>query len=353
MASPRYKGIKRVTIKDVAEAAGVSITTVSNVLNDRTEAMAEETLQRILSTIQALHYRPSSVARSLVTNSTATIGVIVSEIETPLFLQALNIIEPIARNAEHNILLCTTDHNLEDEPQTVNLFLEKQVDGIIFLTTSAYIEHNYLIDLPPSAPPMVLVNRATAYHSRFDQISFNNSQGMIDIIDYLVQLGHRRIGYLYGPQSRMSSEERLRGYRQGLKEHGLADQEAYMRLADFEKGSQESWEQAILDLLALSPRPTAVIGANDIVTAAAMRAAQRAGFCVPQELTIVGIDNQPFCTYLNPALTTIQLPIVEAGKLAIEMLLARLAGERTTTEHVVLPCTLIVRESSGPAPASS
>jgi LacI family transcriptional regulator len=342
--------VKRVTIKDVAEAAGVSVTTVSNVLNDRTEAMAEETLQRILNTIQTLHYHPSSVARSLVTNYTATIGVIVSEIETPLFLQALNIIEPIARNAEHNILLCTTGHNLEDEPQTVNLLLEKQVDGIIFLTTSAYIEHNYLIDLPPSAPPLVLVNRATAYHSRFDQISFDNTQGMINIIDYLVQLGHRRIGHLYGPRGRKSSAERMLGYRQGLEKHGLDYQEAYLKPADFEQGSQASWEQALLELMALSPRPTAVIGANDIVTAAAMRAAQRAGFCIPQQLTIVGIDDQPFCTYLNPALTTIQLPIVEAGKLAIELLLARIAGQRTATEHIVLPCTLIVRESSGPAP---
>jgi DNA-binding LacI/PurR family transcriptional regulator len=348
MASHRHRGSKRVTIKDVAEAAGVSITTVSNVLNDRTEAMAEETLQRILATIRSLNYYPSSVARSLVTNSTATIGVIVSEIETPLFLQALNVIEPIARSADHNILLCTTAHNLEDEPQTVNLLLEKQVDGIIFLTTSTYIENDYLLNLPASAPPMVLVNRASPDHHRFDQISFNNIQGIIDSIDYLVQLGHHRIAHLFGPVDRKSSQERLVGYRQALQKHGLEDQEDYLKMGDHEAGNQRDWEQATLALLALSPRPTAIIGANDIVTATAMRAAQRAGFRVPQDLTLIGIDNQPFCTYLNPALTTIEMPIVEAGKLAIEKLLARIAGRRTATEHLILPCPLIVRESSGP-----
>lgn len=349
MTSHRQRGARRVTIKDVAEAAGVSITTVSNVLNDRTEAMTEETLQRILATIRSLNYYPSSVARSLVTNSTATIGVIVSEIETPLFLQALNVIEPIARNADHNILLCTTAHNLEDEPHTINLLLEKQVDGIICLTTSTYLENDYLLDLPASAPPMVLVNRASPASDRFDQISFNNIQGIIDSIDYLVQLGHRRIAHLHGPMNRKSSQERLVGYRQALQKHDLEAREDYVKIGNYETGSQEDWEQATLALLALSPRPTALIGANDIVTATAMRAAQRAGFRVPQDLTLVGIDNQPFCTYLNPALTTIQMPIVEAGKLAIELLLACIAGQRTATEHLILPCPLIVRESSGPA----
>jgi DNA-binding LacI/PurR family transcriptional regulator len=228
------------------------------------------------------------------------------------------------------------------------LLLEQQVDGIIYLTTSTYIENDYLLDLPASAPPMVLVNRASPDHDRFDQISFNNSQGIIDAIDYLVQLGHRRIAHLYGPLERKSSKDRLLGYHQALQKHHLEDREDYLKMGDYEASNQQAWEQVTLELLALSPRPTAIIGANDIVTATAMRAAQRAGFRIPQDLTVVGIDNQPFCTYLNPALTTIQMPIVEAGKLAIEMLLARNSGQHSATEHLVLPCPLIVRESSGP-----
>jgi len=348
MSHRRQRPAKRATIKDVAQAAGVSITTVSNVLNDRTEAMTDATLQRIQETIQALDYRPNKVARSLVTKSTATIGVIVVEIETPLFLQALNVIEPIARSANHNILLCTTAHDLHDEAQAISLLLEKQIDGLIFLSTSVYAGDNFLVHLPSSSPPVILINRAVAYHEGVDQISFDNVQGMVEAIDHLAGLGHERIAHLYGPLSRHSSIQRLEGYRLGLEKHGLPYCEAYLRPADYQM-SQGLWEQSTLELLEVNPRPTAIIGANDIIAATAMRTVQRAGLRVPEDMSVVGIDDQPFCTYLNPALTTLQLPVLEAGKLAIEMLLARIRGERTATEHLILPCSLVGRESTGPA----
>ena len=348
MSQARRQNVKRATIRDVAQAAGVSVTTVSNALNGRTEAMTEATLLRIQETIHSLNYRPSTVARSLVTQQTATIGVIVTEIETPLFLQALNVIEPMARNADYSILLCTTAYNLDDESQAVNLLLEKQVEGIIILSTSLDRDNDDLARLPSSAPPIVLINRARAYDGRFDQINVDNLNGIIKGIEYLFGLGHRRIAHLCGPPARRSSQERLRGYQLGLKRHGLAYCDEYVRPGNYEE-AQTAWEQSTLELLALSPRPTAIIAANDIVAATALRTAQRAGLRVPQEISIIGVDNQPFCTYLNPALSTIQLPLIEAGKLAMEMLLDRLAGRRTATEQITLSCPLIERESSGAA----
>jgi DNA-binding LacI/PurR family transcriptional regulator len=312
--------------------------------------MTEETLQRIRETIRTLGYRPSSVARSLVTKRTATIGVIIAEIETAVYLQTLNFIEPIARDAGYNILLCTTTHNLEDEKQAVDLLLENQVDGIVSLSTSTYLDDDFLPDLPASIPPMVLFNRSTTY-DRFDQINLDNTNGVIRAIDYLVDLGHCRIAHLFGPKSRASTAERLEGYRLGLEKHHLDYDDRYVRPGNYEEGP-ETWEQSTQELLALSPRPTAIIGANDRVAAIAMRAAQRAGLRVPEDISIIGIDDQPFCTYLNPALTTIDMSIIEIGKRAIRMLLERMCGQRTTTEHVILRCPLIVRESSGPAPVS-
>ena len=342
------RGAKRVTIKDVAQAAGVSVTTVSNVLNGRTEAMTQTTLQRVQETIRTLGYRPSSVARSLVTSYTATIGVIIDEIETPLFLQALKVIEPLARNADHNILLCTA-HTAEDEQQAVNLLLEKQVDGIIFLSNSKFLANDCLADLPSSAPPIVLINRAKK-HDGFDQINWDNATGMGNAIDYLVDLGHRRIAHLYGPASRHSSAERLQGYRLGHERHHLKFCEAYLRLGDYAVGAERDWEQATQALLTLADRPTAIIAVNDIVASVVMRAIQQAGLKIPQDITVVGFDDQPFCTYLNPTLTSIKMPTVEAGKLAAEMLLNRLSGRRTEIEHHTLDCPVIVRESSGVAP---
>jgi DNA-binding LacI/PurR family transcriptional regulator len=307
--------------------------------------MTNETLHRIQDTIQALGYRPSSVARSLVTNRTATIGVVIAEIETAVFLQTLNFIEPIARSAGYNILLTTT-HSPKDEKQAIGLLLENRVDGIVTLSTSKYLDDDYLTDLPPSAPPMVLFNRSTT-HDRFDQINLDNTNGVIRAVDYLAQLGHRRIAHLAGPESRVSTDERLEGYRLGLERNNLEYCEAYIRPGDYE-APPETWGQSTQELLDLSPRPTAIIGANDRVAAIAMKTVHRAGLRIPEDISIIGIDDQPFCTYLNPTLTTIDMSIIEIGKRAIQMLLDRMHDKRTTTERVILRCPLVIRESSGP-----
>lgn len=340
---------RRATIKDVAQTAGVSVTTVSNVLNGRTKAMSAETLLRVQAAIRALNYRPSRVARSLVTSQTATIGVIVNEISTPLFLQALNVIEPLARNGGHSILLYIAQ-NPEDESHAVDLLLEKAVDGLIFLSNSFYLAEDFLAGLPASSPPLVLVNRTTEQEG-FDQIQFDNLGGIVAAVHWLAQQGHRRIAHLHGRPNRRSFDERQRGYRQGLAESGLDYCPAYVRLADY-AGRPDEWAEETRALLALSPRPTAILTTNDVVAATVMRTVQQAGWRTPEEISLVGFDDQPFGAFLNPALTTVQLPVIEAGRRAIELLLARIAGERTgPPERITLPCPLVVRESSGPAPA--
>lgn len=343
---------KRATIKDVASEAGVSVTTVSNALNGRTEAMTPETLLRIQQTIRALNYRPSQVARSLVTKQTATIGVILAEIDTPLFFQTLNDIETVARQADHNILLATTKHNLADETQVLDLLLEKQVDGLILLSTSVIVEENYLINLPLSTPPIVLINRSMPFSGRFDHINFDHKQGVIDAVDYLVSLGHRHIAHMTGPQTRSSTLERLKGYRLGLKKRNLPFVDDYVCPADFDQ-SPQTWELATLKLLAASPRPTAIIAANDRVAAIAIRTIQNQGLHIPRDISVIGIDDQPFCTYLNPSLTTVQLPLIAASRQATQFVLELIAGKRSTANNVLLPCPLIVRESTGPAPENT
>lgn len=337
---------KSSTIKDVARTAGVSVTTVSNMLNGRTDAMSSETLQRIQSAIRELDYHPSRVARSMVTRRTATIGVVLAEIETPLFLQALEVIEPLARNAGHSILL-TVARNLADEQNAIDLFLEKQVDGVVFLSTSRYVaDDDPLSTLPLSVPPIVLVNRTTS-EARFNRIDPDNTGGVIEAVDYLVRLGHTHIAHLHGPESRRSYEERLQGYKLGLAKNGLPYRENYVLPGDY-TADESFWMQSTLTLLAQIPRPTAFIASNDIVAAVVMRVIQQVGLNVPGDVSVIGIDDQPFCRYLNPTLTTVQLPILDAGRRAIEMLLALISGEHTAVEHLLLPCPLVVRQSSGP-----
>ena len=326
--------------------AGVSASTVSNAWNGRTQAMTGETLQRVEEAIRALHYRPSSVARGLVTKCMGTIGLVINEIETPLFLQGLSVLEPLARRTGYNVLLCVA-RTAEDEREAVDLLLEKQVEGIIFLSTSQYVDDDYLLDLQLAALPSVLINRATT-HAGFDQIHWDNRGGIISAVGHLVRLGHRRIAHLRGPMSRRCSVERLEGYRFAHQQHGLPCCEDLIRPGDF-AGRPETWEQSVIELLGLPEPPTAIIASDDVVAARVMKTIQNCGLRVPQDVAVVGIDNQPFSACLNPSLTTIQLPVITAGKRAIEMLLDRIAGERKAVQSILLSCPLIVRESCGAA----
>jgi DNA-binding LacI/PurR family transcriptional regulator len=219
------------------------------------------------------------------------------------------------------------------------------VDGFIFLSTSAYVMDDYLLELAASLPPTVLVNRTVAAGA-FHRIELDDTAGVIKAIDYLVGLGHRHIAHLHGPKSRRSTDRRLEGYRQGLARHNLPIDDNYVRSGDYEAG-RELWQQSTLALLELSPRPTAIIAANDLVATVVMRTIRRAGLRAPHDISIIGNDDQPFSAYLDPTLTTVQLPIVEAGQQAVEMLLAQIQGE-AAADLVTLPCPLIVRESSGP-----
>lgn len=339
--------IKRVTIKDVARTAGVSTSTVSNVMNGRTDAMRDETLRSIRTAIKALKYRPSSLGRGLVTRRTETIGLILSEIETPLFLQAVNDIEPIARTARFNVLLSKAT-NLEDEHEALNLLLEKEVDGIIFLSISEYRSNEHLIELDTSGIPFVLINRPAPIENS-DQISWDNAGGMSIAVQHLASLGHRHIAHLRGPLNRRSSAERLDGYRRALEKLNLEVREDYVRSGDY-TGSVEVWQQSTMELLNVSPRPTAIVSSTDSVAAIAIKTLQEAGLHVPREMSVVGFDDQPFCTYLNPSLTTVELPVSTAGKHAIELLLRRIRSKETEPERIVLPCPLIIRDSTATAP---
>lgn len=330
------------TIKDVAREAGVSITTVSNALNERTDSMSEETLERVLRVMQELNYRPNALARGLVTQQTATIGVVIAEIETPLFFHALNTIEPILRNAGYNVLMSNARDPAEEQ-EVVQVLLEKRVDGFVFLSVSEIIDDGCIPELQRLGIPTVLVNRARRYPG-LDQIDWDDVGGVIQAVDHLALLGHRRIAHLCGPPRHRSGARRLEGYRTALERHGLAFREEYVRLGGC-TADPSSWRRSMRALLQLPQRPTAIVASDDIVAAAAIKTLQQAGMRVPQDMSVIGIDDQHFCTYLNPALTTVRLPVLEAGRRAVEVVLDRIAGERDAPKHVTLPCSLVVRES--------
>jgi LacI family transcriptional regulator len=331
---------RRATIKDVARAAGVSVTTVSNVLNGRTGSMTPETHVRVQEAIQELGYHRNDLARGLVRRRTSTIGLVIAEIETPLFLQAITVMQPEARNAGYDVLIYSAQDE-DAEKQAIDLLFEQDVAGVIFLSTSSYASHDHILSLTRAGKPAVLVNRSSAPPS-LDRVHWDNVGGASAAVRHLASLGHRRIAHLCGPPHRHSSVERLRGYREGLAESGLKFREDYVREADY-TGAQESWRNAALQLLEAQPRPTAILTVDDSIAAVTMRAFQQQGLRIPDDISIVGIDDQPFAALMNPPLTTMRLPVLDAGKHAIRILLDRIAGDRSGVKDIQITCPLIVR----------
>ncbi len=332
----------RITISDVAQAAGVSISSVSNAINGKTAAMTEETLARIQSAMQQLNYRPSSVARGLAMQRTATLGLVLTEIETPLFLQAVTPIEREARQAGYSLLLMNA-RNEADEREAVRLLQEKQVDGLMVISTSDPRQNDHLHKIQAEGIPVALINRADL-SVEFDQVNWDNAQGVTAIVAHLARLGHRQIAILIGPADRRSTQERLQGYRAGLADAGLAFDEALVRTGDY-TSAVEGWRESAIGLMSMSQPPSAMIASDDIVAAVVIRAIQETGRNVPGDVAVAGIDDQPFSKYL--ALTTVQLPVAEAGRQAIQLLLRRIHQAEAQAQHILLPCPLVIRSTCG------
>lgn len=304
--------------------------------------MTEETLARIQQAMQELDYRPSSVARGLAMQRTATLGLVITEIETPLFLQAITPIEREARQAGYSLLLVNA-RNEADEREAVQLLQEKQVDGLMVISTSDPRQNDHLHKVQAEGIPVALINRSDL-SPEFDQVNWDNRTGVTAIVEHLARLGHRRIAILVGPVDRRSTQERLQGYRTGLEKCALSFDENLVQPGDY-TATPDDWKQSILDLLALTDPPTAVIASDDIVAAVVVRVLQESGRKVPADVAVAGIDDQPFSQYLG--LTTVQLPVAEAGRQAIQLLLQRIANPTARAQHILLPCPLVVRDTCG------
>lgn len=332
------------TIRQVAAASGVSVSTVSNLLNGRTDAMTPDTRSRIEAVMTDLGYRPSHIARSLTSRRTATIGLIIDEIYTDLFVSAVSAMEPMAARAGYSLIV---SHRREDgDTGPLELLLQKEVEGLILLATSEYRNDEHLQRVAESGLPIVLLNRPQV--AGLCRVGWDNRGGAREAVRHLRGLGHTRIAHLCGPADRESTAHRIAGYREALAEGGIEYRADLVELADY-TASPARWAAATDRLLDADPAPTAILAADDSVAAMVMQTAARRGLRVPGDLAVVGIDDQRFAALLTPPLTTVHLPVVEAAALSLRLLLDRLGNPELGAEDVTLPTTLVVRESCGAA----
>jgi DNA-binding LacI/PurR family transcriptional regulator len=336
--------IAMITIKDIARIAEVSHSTVSRALRNSPLANAETaaTIRRIA---QEQGYAVSAAARSLVTKRTHSIGVVVTSIADPFVGEVFIGIEDVTQARGYSLLLANCHADPTRELRAVRLLREHRVDGI--LVSASRVGALYMRLLAKINVPVVLINNEHPGEFIFS-VTIDNVNAARDATRHLVDLGHRRIGYIGNQFGLQADTDRFAGYRQVLEEADIGFQP---ELVTHGNGKPEGGMHGMERLLALPERPTAVFCYDDMGAIGAMRAAREHGMRVPDDLSIVGLDDLFLASYTDPPLTTIQQPKEYMGRLAAEILLDLLSGGKPQS-HVTLPGKLIVRQSTAPAPGA-
>ena len=342
----------RVSIKDIAKAAGISHSTVSRALSNN-PLIPEGTRFRIQRLAQKMGYTPNAIARGLVTRRTQTIGVIVTSIDDPFVAEVVRGIEEIAADNGYRVFLGTSHNDPAREVSLVRALREWRVDGVI--VASSRVGALYQPLLKEIGAPIVLINnqnrksppRSGADAGEIRSVVFDDVQGGELATHFLISQGHRVIAYLGGPSDYAENRKRLSGYRRALAAANIPYDSA---LVCSGSGRVDSGG-LVKSLVALPAAPTAIFCYNDMAAIGSLSALKQAGLRVPGDLSIVGFDDIPFASYVDPPLTTIHQPKDEMGRLAMRMLLDLLDHKQVA--NVVVPGKLIVRESASARPVST
>ncbi len=338
------------TIKDVAQHARVSVTTVSHVLNG-TRHVSAEGRARVEEAIRSLGYVPSAIARSLKRNNTRTLGMLIPNSSNPYFAEIVHAVEDRAFGAGYNVILCNTNDEAHRQGSYLQVLAERRIDGLIVVSTG----HDATLptQLAGLTVPTVLVDREIEIEERAgDLVETAHHQGGLLATRHLLSLGHRRIACIGGARGIRPSEQRIAGWRDALAEAGagvLAGSEALLWHGHFT--SQGGYE-AMQALLRSPEPPTAVFVCNDLMAMGALCAAHERGLRVPEALSLVGFDDIELAAFTSPPLTTVAQPKLRIGALAVDMLMERIEGRRQAARQVMLQPELRVRASTAPAGAA-
>jgi DNA-binding LacI/PurR family transcriptional regulator len=330
------------TIRQLAEAAGVSVATVSRALSNSDHPINPETKQRILDLARRMDYRPNQVARSLRTDRSPIIGVICDDITSPFTTAIVRGIQDRLRADNYFCIVINTDWDPASEQRAIQDLAGHSIEGIIFAETSHQFAN---LELNIEDKKCVFVHRLFP-QDYANSIVPDEVYGGHLATHHLIKLGHRRIGHIHGSQSFFSSGERLQGYRRALEEAGIAFDPALVEDGNFEV---EVGYRAASKLLALPDPPTAIFAANDLMALGTIYAAHDKGLRIPDDLAIVGYDDQKIASLARPKLTTVTLPCFEMGQASAELLLAQIQQGAPLTEEIRIKGRLIVRESCGAA----
>jgi LacI family transcriptional regulator, fructose operon transcriptional repressor len=326
------------SIKDVAEAAGVSTATVSRVLSNGLH-VRPEVRERVMATVERLGYRPNLVARSLRSQQSSTIGLIVSDISNPFFTAISRAVEDTAYQQGFNVLLCNTDENPEKEAIYLNLMRDTSVAGAIMSPTRQTIASFTDSNLPYH---IVVIDRSIS-NGDVDSVLLDNVDAAYRLITHLVEQGYIRIGALCSEMS--TGLERQLGYEKALRTHGLAPKSEYMK---YVSPNAEAGYEATVKMLDLDEPPDALFTVNSLIAEGALKAIRERNLTIPDDIALVSFDETTWSSLVQPAITLIAQPTYEIGKTAAELLIQRISDPGRPTRKVILNGQLLVRGSSAP-----
>jgi LacI family transcriptional regulator len=331
---------KNPTIKQVADLAGVSTATVSRVLDD-SSGVSQELIDRVRNAVRILDYHPNRAARNLRKRVAQTVGVVISDIQNPFFTSVVRGIEKVLLEADFILLFCNSDEDPKREKLHLSNLKSEGVAGIILATTRSDAEsYQQLLN---NRIPLVGIDR-TPEQLSMDVVSVTNTRGAFNAVTHLADLGHRRVGMISGPRQLSTARERYEGFVEAVKSREIDPVDDLVQFSDFRQTGGYSAMQALLDL---PEPPTAVLVANNLMTLGALQAIHERNLVIPDQIAVVGFDDMPWATSLQPPLTAVAQPTYELGMTAAQLLLDRLRDPERTFRHVVLETQLMVRASSG------
>jgi LacI family transcriptional regulator len=333
---------RSVTMTDVASHAGVSMKTVSNVINDL-PCVAEETRQKVLEAIAAVGYRHNHMARSLATGKTNSVGIVIPDVANPFFGAAVRACEDILYAAGYSIFLCNTNEEIERERDYLNQLLSRGVDGLILWGTRICCSDLEML-IGPVIPLITIELDERPSGTRHTAINVDDAGGAEWVIGHLAGEGRRAIAHLAGPLTRITPQRRRAGYLAGLAAAGLPTQPEW--IIEEEPSVAGGFRAATAVLAGESSRPDALFCYNDLMAVGALLAARKQGARVPEDVAVAGFDDIDIASIVDPPLTTVRIAQRELGRLAGESLLARLLGKVEGPESVLFPVELVARGST-------
>ncbi|MFE3598420.1 LacI family DNA-binding transcriptional regulator [Streptomyces sp. NPDC059142] len=327
-------------IKDVAAEAGVSAATVSRVLNDH-PSVSPESRARVLAAVAALGYRPNAVARSLRTDETRTLGLVISDVLNPYFTSLARAVEEEARALGYSVIIGNADERPELQDHHIRTLLDRRIDGLLLSPTDRGTK--LIDDALRAGTPVVFVDRWIPGVD-VPVVRADGRAAVRDLVGHLLALGHRRPAIIAGPAATTTGSERIDAFRAALAEHGVPLPDPYIGQGDFQA---ESGRRAAERFLALPEPPDAVFAADNLMALGALDAFRARGLRVPEDIALAAFDDIPWFVHTDPPITAIAQPTDELGRAAVRALADRIAGREPPS--VTLPARLVVRRSCGAA----